>query len=295
MFVKAIDEVAKFTRPIHTISRTYKEKTVVPGAATLFFVNENGCAITCKHVIDLIGKRETINKRHVDFEAEKALIGKKNHNKRIKVLESKYNLKPNEIIQLKDILVGCTKESSYRYRWIVHPKYDLAIIIFEDFKNPAYESYAKFVKDSSGLQQGKYLCRLGYPFPEFTNFKYNEDTDDIEWTKEGQQGTPRFPIEGMLTRHLMNDGKKIGLEISTPGLKGQSGGPLFNEQGEICGMQSQTNHLHLGFDMKNFEYNTQGKKIKVNNQPFLHVGHCVHVDIIKEFLTENKIKFYETE
>lgn len=60
MFVKAIEEVGKFTRPIHTISRNYNEKTVNPGAATLFFVNENGCAVTCRHVIELIGNRAGI-------------------------------------------------------------------------------------------------------------------------------------------------------------------------------------------------------------------------------------------
>jgi hypothetical protein len=51
-------------------------------------------------------------------------------------------------------------------------------------------------------------------------------------------------------------------------------------------MQSGTNHLHLGFDMKNFEYKTNGRTIKVN-QPFIHMGHCVHIDIIKNFLREN--------
>ena len=81
--------------------------------------------------------------------------------------------------------------------------------------------------------------------------------------------------------------------MSTPGLKGQSGGPLFDINGFIYGMQYATNHLHLGFDMKNKEITSEGKKIKVTNQPFLHVGHCVHVDQIKEFLTEHKINFTE--
>ena len=85
----------------------------------------------------------------------------------------------------------------------------------------------------------------------------------------------------MLTRNLVESTKIIRLELSTPGLRGQSGGPLFDEDGLICGMQSSTNHLHLGFDMKNFEYKTGGKTIKVTNQPFLHVGHCIHANIIK--------------
>jgi hypothetical protein len=169
----------------------------------------------------------------------------------------------------------------------------LSILRIENFKNSLYQAHARFLKDSSTLKQGKFMCRLGYPFPEFTNFRYDPVADDIEWTNTGQIETPRFPIEGMLTRHLMHEGKTIGLELSTPGLRGQSGGPLFDENGVICGMQAGTNHLHMGFDMKNFEYKAGGHHIRVNNQPFLHVGHCVHVDVITTFLRENNIKFFE--
>ena len=194
---------------------------------------------------------------------------------------------------MNELFVGCSFEPTLNYRWISHPQYDLSIIVFENFKNPAYQSHALFLKDSSTLKQGKYLCRLGFPFPEFTNYQYNESNDFIEWTNEGQKESPRFPIEGMLTRHLADNEKIYGIELSTAGLRGQSGGPLFNDQNLICGMQSSTSHLHLGFDMKNMEHKIGGKNIKVNNQPFLHVGHCVHVDVIKDFLTSNNIKFYE--
>ncbi|MDP1817755.1 MAG: trypsin-like peptidase domain-containing protein [Leadbetterella sp.] len=294
MFVNAIEEVGQFTRPIHTISRNYNEKIVSPGAATLFFVNELGCAITCKHVIDLIGSRANINSHYDNFAAEKATIGKNNkYNRRIKELESKYNFKSDIIVQLYERFIDCTTDPTFNYRWINHPTYDLSILIFENFKNPAYQSHATFLKDTSILKQGKFLCRLGYPFPEFTNFQFNEATDNIEWTNNGKIETPRFPIEGMLTRNLVDGSKIFGIELSTPGLKGQSGGPLFNQDGIICGMQSMTNHLHLGFDMKNYEYKTGGNTIKVTNQPFLHVGHCIHTNTIKEFLKANNIKFYE--
>ena len=89
MFVNAIEEVANFTRPIQTITRNYSETIVRPGAATLFFVNENGCAITCKHVIDLIGNRDAINKNYDNFRKEKATIGKNKYNQRLKELEKK--------------------------------------------------------------------------------------------------------------------------------------------------------------------------------------------------------------
>ena len=294
MFINAIEEVAAFTRPIHTITRNYRDTVVSPGAATLFFVNDEGCAVTCKHVMDLVGNRQAINDHYEKFKAARAAIGKNNKpNQRIKELETAYNYKEGSTIQLKEVFVGVTSEPTINYRWINHPKYDLAVIIFEDFKNPLYHSHARFLKESSTLKQGKYLCRLGFPFPEFNNFRYNNESDNIEWTATGLVETPRFPIEGMLTRHLMNEGEMMGVELSTPGLRGQSGGPLFDQNGLICGMQSGTNHLHLGFDMKNFEVNANGHAIKVTNQPFLHVGHCIHVDIIKNFLRDNNIRFYE--
>ncbi|MEP6616940.1 MAG: trypsin-like peptidase domain-containing protein [Ginsengibacter sp.] len=294
MFVNAIEEVGKFTRPIFTISRNYKETLVSPGAATFFFVNDNGCAITCKHVIDLIGNRQTINSKYEKFKEEKDSIGKNNkYNQRIKTLEEAYKYTPESIVQLKELFVGATSEKTFNYRWINHPVYDLSIVVFENFKNPMYQSYARFLKDSSQLKQGKYMCRLGFPFPEFTNFKFNAETDDIEWTNTGKNETPRFPIEGMLTRHISHGGEIAAIEMSTPGLRGQSGGPLFDANGIVCGMQSGTSHLHLGFDMKNFEYKINGRTIKVTNQPFLHVGQCVHVDIIKKFLADNGIKFFE--
>ena len=294
MFVDAIEDVSRFTRPIQFISRNYKENIATGGAGTMFFVNEFSCAVTCKHVIDLIGSRSHINQNYANFRAEKQALKKdKYYQKTIRELEEKYNYKADTIIQLSERFLDCTADSEMRFRWINHPKYDLAIIIFEQFQQPLYQSYARFLKDGSTLKQGKSLCRLGYPFPEFTNFQYDPQADDISWTNSGIMGTPRFPIDGMLTRHLAEDGIIFGIELSTPGLRGQSGGPLFDRNGLVCGMQSKTNALHLGFDMKEAEHNVNGKTIKVNNQPFLHVGHCIHVDIIKSFLAQNGIKFYE--
>jgi len=145
------------------------------------------------------------------------------------------------------------------------------------------------------IKQGKYLCRLGFPFPEFNNFKHNTVTDDIEWTNVGKQNSPIFPIDGIITRFIGDETVGVtGIEMSTPGLQGQSGGPLFDVDGNVYGMQFATNHLHLGFDVKDMEIINGGKKTKVSNSPFLHVGHCIHVGKIKEFLKEHKINFTES-
>ena len=293
MFVEAIEEVGRFTRPIHTISRNYLEQAVNPGAATLFFVNEGGVAVTCRHVMELVGNRAGINERYFAFKQAAAALGRNNkYNLRLKALEQEYNMREDAIVQLKELFYDVTGDPSLKFRWIAHPKYDLAIVIFEGIEQKRYEGYARFINDSSVLKQGKFLCRLGFPFPEFTNYEYRADVDDIEWTSIGKMDTPRFPIEGMITRHLVQDGEMVGIEMSTPGLRGQSGGPLFDRNGLVCGMQSGTNHLHLGFDIRGQELKINGKLLKVNNQPFLHVGHCVHVDLIKQFLSANGVKYY---
>ncbi|MEZ5029124.1 MAG: hypothetical protein R2765_10120 [Ferruginibacter sp.] len=46
-----------------------------------------------------------------------------------------------------------------------------------------------------------------------------------------------------------------------------------------------------GFDMKDFEIINNGKKSRISNNPFLHVGICVHVDKIKDFF-ERKEYFF---
>ena len=143
------------------------------------------------------------------------------------------------------------------------------------------------------MRQGEFLCRLGFPFPEFSNYIFNDATDDIEWSKEGIAASPRFPIEGMVTRFLGDESKVYGIELSTPGLKGQSGGPLFNKDGIVYGMQFSTKHLHLGFDIVDKEIISGNQAKKVSDYSFLHLGQCIHVEIIKEFLREKNVKYDE--
>jgi hypothetical protein len=296
MFIKAIEKIQKFTRPIHTIFRYYGNNFATPGTGTFFFVNDDGIAITCRHIANNIINTDPINQRYELIKKERDSFGTKidgKYKKQVAALESKYGLVNQEtIIQIKNTIMD-SFDSITTIDCITHPTLDLAILKFKGFSKKLYASHAVFVKDSTDIMQGKYLCRYGFPFPEFNNFQYDPAKDDIDYTRTGTLSTPAFPMDGIITRHL-SDGKQItGIEMSTPGLRGQSGGPLFDTDGLIYGMQFATNHLHLGFDMRNKEISSEGKKIKVTNQPFLHVGHCVHVDRIKEFLVLHDIKFYE--
>ena len=294
MFEPAIDKILQYTRPLHSISRTYGG-LIIPGTSTFFFVNDSGVAVTCKHVMNLIPAADEINRNFLQFKAERDRIPKDAKYKRnLQGLELKYKYHAETTIQLKNNFLNCFDKIE-EITCHAHPTLDLAILEFKGFNKLFYNSHARFISDSSKIKQGKYLCRIGFPFPEFNNFKHNPDIDDIEWTNTGNPNSPSFPIDGIVTRFVADPAVNgiTGIEMSTPGLKGQSGGPLFDTDGNVYGMQSATSHLHLGFDMKDKEIIQDGKKGKVSNYPFLHVGICVHVDRIKEFLAQHKINFSE--
>lgn len=275
MFVQAIENVSRFTRPIHSIFRMSDGNEVVPGTATLFFVNEEGYALTCKHVTRLLTDAEGVNQQYW-------------------VNKQKRKVYPSgSIIQMKNTFVDCLDKMS-GFTITNHPTLDLALIKFEGFSKLMIQDFPTFKKDSNDIKQGKFLCRLGYPFPEFNNYRYNQEKDDIEWTNDGNKKSPGFPIEGMITRFLAKpEIGMYGIELSTPGLKGQSGGPLFDEKGVIYGMQSQTRHLHLGFDLENFEIAVKGQKKRINDYSFIHLGECIHVESIKQFLRQHGVNFKE--
>jgi len=253
MFSNAIQEISNFTRPILFVERLNSDK-LIPGSATLFFINEDGYALTCKHVVTNI-----INVAN-------------NSNKAIFKFDGCYK-------KIKDVKI------------IMHDTYDLAIIKFNG-DIPLYSSYAYLKKDIT-VTPGKFLVRSGFAFPEFNNFKIDIVTDKLIFTNTGNQNTPLFTNEGMVTRLVSNEKEIKGIELSTPGIKGTSGGPLYDEKGIIYGIQSLSKHYHLGFDIVDQNTLINGEYKSISNYPFISLGECISINIIKDFLNKNNIKYYE--
>ena len=294
MFVSAIESVAQFTRPLHIISRNFESHAVLPGAATLFFVNPDAWALTCGHVADQIVAMDTLNDRYREYRRELQEMRSPNRDVRRK-LEKKYGYSPKMTVQIRARFIGCgTGDFNIEVRR--HASHDIALLHFSfsgENSAKAISLFPKFAANGDDLKQGKYLCRLGFPFPEFTNFAYSLAADDIDWTTEGKEQTPRFPIDGMMTRHVVDtSGAVVGFEMSTPGLRGQSGGPCFDTDGKIWGMQSMTRHLDLDFDVDQMVLR-QGVKERRRDSAFLHVGNCVHVNVLKAFMRDHHVKFSE--
>lgn len=286
MFVDAIQRVGGFTRAIHSIAKKPLSNQIEKGAATLFFVNNQGWALTCKHVSQWISQADQINRKYESFRSEL---------KHGKVAEQdlmdKYSLSTNQAVEMRITFVDCVDRIE-KIHFFNHPVYDLALLKFEGFEKIQCSNFPVFAETDQTIQPGQMLCRLGFPFPEFSNFKWDASLQQLLWTKEGQARSPRFPIEGMVTRFLGDKaGKVYGIEMSTPGLRGQSGGPLFDGEGRIAGMQSRTKHLHLGFDIEEKEIVAHGTPKKVNDYAFIHLGECIHVSVIKAFLDSHQVSY----
>jgi hypothetical protein len=293
MFVSAIEKAALFTRPIHIVTRNYKSSNPVAGAATMFFVNSDGWALTCRHVAQHLVASDAVSLSYANFRSELAAgVGKVKEKHLRRELEKKYGYTDKTVVQILNRFVGCV-DTFTNIDVKPHPDVDLALLKFNGFSAIGSPAFPVFAKDEHTLKQGKFLCRLGFPFPEFTNFAYDPVSDSVAWQTYGRESTPQFPIEGMLTRHLqLPDGTIVGFEMSTPGLRGQSGGPAFDLDGRVWGMQSATNHLDLDFDVDQ-EVVRKGVRTRVKDSAFLHVGYCVHVGVVKSFMRANGVAFQE--
>ena len=162
----------------------------------------------------------------------------------------------------------------------------------ENFSQNSVKTYPVFRRIDDPLAIGTSLCRLGFPFSKITA-TFDEENKTFR-IADGVLPMPRFPNEGIHTRLLKKSDQESNrvatfVETSTPGLKGQSGGPILDVSGRICALQSGTVHLPLGFTPKVKTGNTE-----VVEHQFMHVGFGAHVTEILKFLDNHGIA-YQTE
>lgn len=293
MFEDAIKKVSNFTRSINTIQRNYKSKEIIPFSTTLFFVNDEGCAITTRSTLETLLAGEKIYMNYRAFLEEcKNVHDDYRHDMEIEELEEKYHLKEGLICDLKNSFVSCVGNFK-GFNWHRHPKYDLAIIEFKEFDKALYDGHAVFTRQAGPMPSGKDLCRIGFPFPEFDNYSYDESTQSLEWNTKGRNFTPMFPQVGMVTRNVNSEEGIIGFELNNVSYNGMMGGPVFDEDGVIYGMAYQNVVVPNAVNPIPFNYNVNGKNMQSASSPYVILTRCINADIIKAFLKEHNIKYFE--
>jgi len=289
VFVNALKLASAYTQPV-IISKRFESGKIECGCAAFIILNADGWILTASHVMKTLHLFQQQKIAHEDNERSRVAIqNDPNINDKQKRRKISQILKdPNRITNI----AFWWGHDGIQYSDIIgNDLLDLAVCKLTGAPQISESSYPIFKNLPENLEYlpvGRSLCRLGFPFHEIHatfdeqngNFTLAPDTLPI----------PRFPNDGILTRGVWiinpnNQSKARFIETSTPGLRGQSGGPIFDVNGHIWGVQSKTINLPLGFS----------PTIKVNNKEviehqFLNVGLGVHAFEIIKFLQENNIK-----
>jgi len=257
-------------------------------------VNSDGWAITADHIVGNIASSNRAAKEFQETEVAKAAIyadkalNKKERGRRLKALP---NINKNSITNTSTWW-SLDSLSATQARTI--PAVDLAFIKLEQIDPNWIKTYPVFKDPAKQMAPGRSLCRLGFPFSE-VNPIYHADKNTFE-LPPGSLPIPFFPNEGILTRIVevdvdppLNPPPPFNLrfiETSNPGLRGQSGGPIFDQKGTIWGIQSRTVHHPLGFSPL-----VPGGKPNEREHQFMNVGWGIHAETIVGAMREFGISF----
>jgi hypothetical protein len=294
MFRQAYAIAAKFTWPV-VISRVTISGQCSSAIGTITVINDEGWFLTAAHIlrmIDELGSDEAQTAAHeqqIDAITNDPSLDRATRRARLARLGKR---KPD-----------ATKRAS---AWwgrdeprIVHGEgiegVDIGVGRLQPF-DPAWVDTYPVIKDpNKDFQPGVSLCRLGFPFHSITPL-YDENARSFQ-LPAGSVPIPLFPIEGILTRiavliaphqapATMPPFPLLQIETSSPGLRGQSGGPIFDTQGTVWGIQSATRPIPLGFDPE-----VPGTNGKRKEHQFLNVGLGVHPVTIMGLLRQLNVRF----
>lgn len=288
MFADAYIKAGKFTRPVIISTRKSNGKVECECGAFIL-INDEGWVLTVAHILNSFLTFQNNQKAIAEHTQAVEAI-----NKDQILIEKQRRKKINRLnfdgdwISNHSFWWGANGIQIDEFKFFYEG--DIAIGKIKDFKPFDGFEYPK-IKNPKNIRIGTFLCKLGYPFYGI-NTTFDESKNGFVLA-EGTLPLPFFPIEGMYTRniHIKSKTNKTNFEIkfletSSPGLRGQSGGPIFDKDGVVWAVQSRTQHFPLGFS-PSIERN--GKKIEENQ--FLNVGWGVHPELIASFLNEYKVKF----
>lgn len=276
MFAEATERALDYCRPIKTISRIYKADDICPKTATLFFINTEGAAITCRHVAEEIMRSGKMNAKYESFKKERNSIPE----------EANFRIETNRIERRYEYVKGETKVQ-LRYNFSrcfdkierlgveLHPTFDIAVIRFGGFGTPYFHSNGIFPTGAVKLRPGMSVCCLGFPVVEFNDFRNVKELDDMQWTSTGNHLISPYPTSGMVSHmNRGEDGKVTTFYITGTYGDGYCGAPVYDRTGKLVGV-------------------VVGNATKVIDGNEVQFTECVNADIVRAFLREKNIKYFE--
>lgn len=264
MFKKSCKEALKYTRPIIIGKKYYQNNQIYNDIASIIVINKNGDILTTKDVAEYF-----ITAKDTNEIFEKILNETQNKNKKqIKKIENKYGLNNKTITNIEIQIIDVAKNIS-NLEIIFHKYLNLAIIKNKN-KDLIIKSFPKFY--NGNYYQAESVLGLGYPFPEYDTFIYDNNINKILTTNK-RMNFPSFPISGMITRNILDEYSEVSqFEISHPIYHGLNGGPILNKNGIVLGIMSSN------------------KTIIENENTITTLGIIINSNEIIKFLKENNIE-----
>lgn len=286
MFAKAYEIASGYTLPLIAVYRNF-DSTVESGLGTFVVINDEGWIMTAAHNLQIAFTQQQHQAEMNEFNLGTAKINADKSLKDHQRAKALRNLKTNpKWMTHFMICLGATQVDIKEF--LIDGEHDIAFLRVDRSALADVKSFPTF-KDPANIKVGTSLCKLGHPFypihvtfdAAINQFIFPPNLFPI----------PRFPIEGIYTRNAITGKSKDGrdimfIETSSPGLLGQSGGPIFDTDGNIYAVQSQNVTIPLGYKGK-VEIN--GRTYEENQ--FINVGLGVHIATIVSLLRKHGIKF----
>lgn len=287
MFAEACKVAREFTRPV-VLSHRSPQGDCGTVVAAFVVLNEEGWCLTAAHILEAHEAMSTAKQAYDQvlpkiekIEAD-ATLNRKTKKKRLKELETDGPFLLNHSDWWgKD---GLRMAEEFELRTA-----DLAVFRLEPFEKGWVSRYPVIKDPTRPIEPGTSLCRMGYPFHEIESVF--DDSKNVFIFPPGSVPPPLFPVDGIMTREVVLRNQNPGaddpdialklLETCNPGLKGQSGGPVFDIHGTVWGIQSRTQHFPLEFEPT--VWGSDGKETHREHH-FLNVGWAVHPETICAFL-----------
>ncbi len=286
MFHQAYNIANKYTQPFILTMRFY-DGSVDCGLGSFVVINDEGWAMTAAHNFGVVFSYNQHQPEIKAYQDSLAMIQSSNQLTDAEKEEQRKALafNPKWITQYSIFLGGNIVSIFENF---IHGEHDIAFFRMDPKAINPQTIFPK-IKNYRNISPGISLCKLGFPFVEF---KATFDTNANQFVLPPHLlPIPLFPIEGIYTRNFLkgkspDDVEILFLETSSPGLKGQSGGPIFDKDGVVYAIQSQNLTIPLGFT-GTVQINGQG----VEENQFLNLGIGVHPKTLEILLNRHGIRY----
>jgi len=284
MFSEALELAGRFTIP-YVGMRRRRDGVVFSTVATCIAVTSDGWMLTSAHVLEEIARAEASVRGALGIEGRLEEARRAHRQRDVSELQKQLGTSLSSHVEIWAIPGFATIQPRVVEHHVDKEK-DLALVRLDPFDSSAIGDFPVFRGREHPITPGTSVCRLGYPF-HTVEATYDEERRSFDITSGFP--VPRFALDGIVSRFQAvkiegREERATFIETSSPGLRGQSGGPLLDAHGRVCGVQSHTAHLDLGFDAR---YERDGEPVL--ERQFLNVGRAAHIEGVLSLLEEHGV------